>query len=71
MFARADAVNTNGRAYPKRLLVREVRAYNRSHVARGTALGELEHPSYASSLFRSLNVPNTSHQVGRQGRSGG
>lgn len=32
-------------------------------MAPGTALGELNHPSYFSSYFRSLNLPNVSHQV--------
>jgi len=63
MFARADAVNTNRRSYPKHLLQREVARYQRQHVSRGTALGELDHPSYESQLFRSLNLPNVSHQV--------
>lgn len=49
---------------PQRLLVREVRRYKQQHVKTGTALGELDHPSYASDFFRVLNVPNISHQVG-------
>ncbi|KAI8469409.1 MAG: Prohead core protein protease-domain-containing protein [Monoraphidium minutum] len=63
MFARADTVNINMRSYPKRLLQREVSRYKREHLTPGTALGELDHPSYASELFRALNLPNVSHQV--------
>jgi hypothetical protein len=63
LFARADARNTNGRVYPARILRREVRRFRASHVRRGTALGELNHPSYYSAWFRSLNLPNVSHQV--------
>lgn len=63
LFARADCQNTNGRVYPKPILQREVAAFKERHVNKGTALGELNHPSYFSSYFRHLNLPNVSHQV--------
>lgn len=63
LFARADATNTNGRVYPGCILRREVARFRRRHLATGTALGELNHPSYHSAYFRSLNLPNISHQV--------
>lgn len=63
MFARADCQNTNGRVYPKSILQREVARFKEQHVAKGSALGELNHPSYFSSYFRHLNLPNVSHQV--------
>lgn len=63
LFARADAQNTNGRVYPKAILQREVARFKEQHVRKGTALGELNHPSYFSSYFRHLNLPNVSHQV--------
>jgi len=44
-------------------LKREVRRYVRTHIRNGTALGELDHPSYTSPTFRSLNLGNISHQV--------
>lgn len=47
----------------QRLLKREVARYKQQHIQTGTALGELDHPSYASEFFRSLNLPNISHQV--------
>lgn len=63
LFARADCQNTNGRVYPKSILQREVARFKQQHVQKGTALGELNHPSYFSSYFRHLNLPNVSHQV--------
>eukprot|EP00882_Tetradesmus_deserticola_P013308 GHRQ01014118.1.p2 GENE.GHRQ01014118.1~~GHRQ01014118.1.p2 ORF type:complete len:153 (+),score=72.20 GHRQ01014118.1:481-939(+) len=63
LFARADTKNTNGRIYPKPLLRREVRRFKRAHIRCATALGELNHPSYYSAYFCSLNLPNISHQV--------
>lgn len=42
---------------------REVSHYQHHHIRQGTALGELNHPSYYSSYFKSLNLPNVSHQV--------
>ena len=49
--------------YPKAILQREVSRFKEQHVRKGTALGELNHPSYFSSYFRALNLPNISHQV--------
>eukprot|EP00878_Enallax_costatus_P023761 GHUV01025302.1.p1 GENE.GHUV01025302.1~~GHUV01025302.1.p1 ORF type:complete len:234 (+),score=69.75 GHUV01025302.1:263-964(+) len=63
LFARTDVKNTNGRIYPKSIMKREVTQFKRQHIKQGTALGELNHPSYYSSYFRSLNLPNVSHQV--------
>eukprot|EP00882_Tetradesmus_deserticola_P030328 GHRQ01034043.1.p2 GENE.GHRQ01034043.1~~GHRQ01034043.1.p2 ORF type:complete len:153 (+),score=77.05 GHRQ01034043.1:309-767(+) len=63
LFARADTKNTNGRIYPKPILRREVRRFKRAHIRCATALGELNHPSYYSAYFCSLNLPNISHQV--------
>jgi hypothetical protein len=45
------------------VLKREVRRFKAQHVRCGSALGELNHPSYYSAYFRSLNLPNISHQV--------
>ena len=45
------------------IMKREVTQFKRQHIKQGTALGELNHPSYYSSYFRSLNLPNVSHQV--------
>lgn len=45
------------------ILEREVARYDVEHIRRGTALGELDHPNYASKYFKCLNLPNVSHQV--------
>lgn len=63
IFARADTKNNNKRVYPKYVLQREVARYEREHIQGGTALGELDHPNYASRYFKNLNLPNISHQV--------
>lgn len=63
IFARADTKNNNKRIYPQYLLKREVDKFEREHIAKGTALGELDHPNYASRYFKCLNLPNISHQV--------
>lgn len=63
IFARADTKNNNKRVYPKYVLQREVARYEKEHIQGGTALGELDHPNYASRYFKNLNLPNISHQV--------
>jgi len=40
-----------------------VQRYKQLHIRNGTALGELDHPSYVSPSFRSINLGNVSHQV--------
>lgn len=40
--------------------------FEQQHVLKGTALGELDHPNYSSKYFKSLNLPNVSHQVGEE-----
>ncbi|MEW5308752.1 MAG: hypothetical protein WDW38_000686 [Sanguina aurantia] len=62
IFARADTRNNNKRVYPKHILKREVLKFEKEHVLNGTALGELDHPNYASRYFKFLNLPNISHQ---------
>jgi hypothetical protein len=63
LFARANAVNTNNRLYPKRILLREVKKFVKHQVEARCALGELDHPSYSSPTFKHLNLVNISHQV--------
>eukprot|EP00798_Chlamydomonas_sp_ICE-L_P028730 gene28730-31906_t len=58
-----DSRNNNKRVYPKHILKREVTKFKHEHILKGTALGELDHPNYSSRYFKSLNLPNTSHQV--------
>lgn len=45
------------------ILEREVSRFESEHIIPGTALGELDHPNYASKYFKCLNLPNISHQV--------
>eukprot|EP00873_Tetraselmis_striata_P014911 jgi/Tetstr1/435175/TSEL_002631.t1 len=63
LLHRANSLNNNRRMYPKSILKREVDRYQQLHMKGGTALGELDHPSYLSPTFRSLNLSNISHQV--------
>lgn len=63
--ARADTPTANGRAYPAAALRRVARLYARSAVERGVALGELDHPSYNSPLYRRVSLANASHVVVR------
>jgi len=41
---RADSKNQNGRIYPKAILESAVNEYNSSKIAKGNAIGELDHP---------------------------
>eukprot|EP01025_Chloroclados_australasicus_P029361 TRINITY_DN29342_c0_g1_i1.p2 TRINITY_DN29342_c0_g1~~TRINITY_DN29342_c0_g1_i1.p2 ORF type:complete len:383 (+),score=13.76 TRINITY_DN29342_c0_g1_i1:238-1386(+) len=63
LVARASVVNSNNRKYPKRILKRELKKFVKKHVSKQTALGEMDHPSYSSPVFRHLNLPNITHQV--------
>lgn len=45
------------------ILKREVAKFEQLRILTGTALGELDHPNYASQYFKCLNLPNVSHQV--------
>lgn len=51
---RADAVNKNGRIYPRRILEREVDKYKNTLIKDRMALGELDHPD--SSVISYKNV---------------
>lgn len=62
ILAKADAVTTNKRKYPKALLKREVKRYQ-SYIRCGTAVGELDHPSYASPYFTQVSFANISHCI--------
>lgn len=55
LLQRADALNQNGRRYPRKILDREVENY-RSAIEEGRACGELDHPE--SSI---VNLSNISH----------
>ncbi|GAX75735.1 hypothetical protein CEUSTIGMA_g3178.t1 [Chlamydomonas eustigma] len=63
IFARADTKNNNRRVYPMNVLKREAARFEAERIQNGTAFGEVDHPSYNSCYFRSLNLANISHQV--------
>jgi hypothetical protein len=55
---RADALNQNGRKYPKDILMREAKKYSDINIKERRALGELDHPD--SSV---VNLNNVSHNI--------
>lgn len=57
ILQKADALNQNGRVYPKHVLEREVRNYQK-FIIENRAMGELDHPD--SSV---VNLKNVSHVV--------
>ncbi len=58
VLQRAGAKNQNGRIYPKNILERECRRYEKEYINQHRALGELDHPE--SSV---VNLNNVSHNV--------
>lgn len=58
IFAQADLVNGNGRIYPSKILMPEVEAYVESHVNKGRALGEIEHPERPN-----VDLKEASHMI--------
>jgi hypothetical protein len=58
VLQRAEAKNQNGRIYPKKILMREVKKYKENQIKENRALGELDHPD--SSV---INLRNVSHNV--------
>jgi hypothetical protein len=61
--ARAGCATANGRVYGASDLKRVAKRYARAVVARGLALGELDHPSYATPFYRRVSLANASHVV--------
>jgi hypothetical protein len=57
ILQKADTLNQNGRIYPKAILEREVRNYQK-FIAENRALGELDHPDTSV-----INLKNVSHLV--------
>ena len=55
IIQKADTLNQNGRVYPRSILEREVRNYQK-FITESRALGELDHPD--SSV---VNLKNVSH----------
>lgn len=55
---RCNAINQNGRSYPKPILEREAKRYIENEISQNRALGELDHPD--SSV---VNLRNVSHNI--------
>lgn len=58
VLQRAEAKNQNGRVYPKKILMREVKKYQENQIKEKRALGEIDHPD--SSI---INLRNVCHNV--------
>ena len=57
ILQRSDVLNQNGRVYPKHILEREIRNYEK-FIRENRALGELDHPTESI-----INLKNVSHIV--------
>ena len=44
IIQRANTLNQNGRVYPKHILDREAKKYQKDYIDQNRALGELDHP---------------------------
>jgi len=58
IFMQSDVKNRNGRIYPQNILLKECKRYIVEYVAKGRALGELNHPTGPS-----VNLDRVSHIV--------
>ncbi len=58
VLQRAEAKNQNGRVYPREILAREAKKYEKEFISQRRAMGELDHPE--SSV---VNLQNVSHNV--------
>jgi hypothetical protein len=58
IFMQSEMQNKNGRVYPKHILEREVHRYNRDHVQKNRAVGELGHPDTPN-----INLDRISHKI--------
>lgn len=56
IIMQGDIKNRNGRMYPSRVLVKEMKRYNESYVAKNRAYGELGHPAGPT-----INLDRVSH----------
>ena len=60
VFMQANKKNRNGRIYPKLILDKALNKYNTEQVARGRAVGELNHPEGPT-----VNLDKVSHKIDR------
>ena len=60
VFLQAEVKNRNGRVYPKHILLKEVKRYNKEFINKNRAFGELGHPDGPT-----VNLERVSHMVKR------
>ena len=58
IFAQSEAQNRNGRVYPRGIMESAVQKYNVEQVAKGRAVGELNHPEGPT-----INLDKVSHKI--------
>jgi hypothetical protein len=58
VFMQSEKKNKNGRNYPKNILMKEVKRYNKEFVSKKRALGELGHPEGPT-----VNLDRVSHMI--------
>ena len=58
VFMQSEKKNRNGRMYPKKILMKEVKRYNDEYVKTKRALGELGHPEGPT-----VNLDRVSHMI--------
>lgn len=65
VFLQAETVNKNKRTYPREILEREVKRYNKDYIKESRAFGELGHPEGPT-----INLERVSHMITSLRRSG-
>ena len=58
VFMQGDIKNKNGRMYPKEILEKEVKRYNKEYIDKNRAYGELGHPQGPT-----INLERVSHMI--------
>ena len=58
IFMQAEQKNRNGRVYPEKTLMKEVKRYNKEYVTNSRAMGELGHPEGPT-----VNLERVSHLI--------
>jgi len=65
IFMQAEQKNRNGRVYPGKTLMKEVKRYNEAYIAKNRAMGELGHPDGPT-----VNLDRVSHKITRLEQDG-
>ena len=58
IFMQSNIKNRNGRVYPKEVLMKEVKSYNKNFIEKNRAFGELGHPEGPT-----VNLDRVSHMI--------